>query len=563
MKIEYDKKANLFVFTTTYGTSDSSIVMGLPDRRFRKVSKKWVAPALRRNIEYMRRHINNTTMYTPEALAVYNQPINQPVTKVGFPSWYEYKTYQPMDHQKKTLNKAFSMDEYAILYEQGLGKTFTSINLVAAWRMDNQIDAVVVICPSSIKLVWEAELQLQCPIAYEPHAMMAGKYKKTDQFIENKTDFQWLIMGVEALSQGHASKYLERFLLSRRCAIIIDESSRIKTPGKTRTDQCIKAGKMAKKRLILSGTSVTQGIEDLYTQYRFLNPDIIGFNSFYTFRANYCVTMNIEVGVNAYGQPNMVPKIIGYRNEDELIKSIMPYTSRVEKADALDLPEKVFQNRYVNMSPAQTKAYSDMKHELFLEIGDQEYEAATILEQMLRLQQITGGFYPHDDGEKIIPVAFPGRNPKVDELMSLMDEITGKVIVWCQFRCEITAVAEALRKADIQAVQFHGGCDDMEKNHAVKSFRSDPKTKVFLATRAAAYGLTLIEASTAIYYSQGYSLEEYDQSQDRIHRIGQKTSCNYIHLCCDKTVDTKVIAALRDKKSVATMVYDSMKAGDI
>ena len=112
-------------------------------------------------------------------------------------------------------------------------------------------------------------------------------------------------------------------------------------------------------------------------------------------------------------------------------------------------------------------------------------------------------------------------------------------------------------------VQFHGGCDDTEKKFAVHSFRRDPETKVFLATRAAAYGLTLIEASTAIYFSQGYSLEEYDQSQDRIHRIGQKDSCNYIHLLCDRTVDTKVIKALKDKKSVAKMVYDSMKAKDI
>lgn len=563
MKIEFETKSNKFIISTQYGTTDSNIVMGLPDRRFRKGSKTWGAPALRRNIEYMRKHMNNTTMYSPEALKAYNKPIHARVSVGGFPSWYKFKKYQPMKHQATTMDKAYHMDEYAILFEQGLGKTFAAINLAAAWRMENKIDAVIVICPSAIKLVWEEELEIHCPIDYQPQVMMAGKYKKIDRFIEEKTDFQWLVVGVEALSQGHAHKYLDRFLMSRRCLIVIDESSRIKTPNKTRTDRCIAFGLKATKKLILSGTSVTQGIEDLYTQFRFLNPNIVGFDSYYTFRANYCIMMNIQVGVNAWGEPKYIPKVVGYRNEDELIKSIAPYTTRAEKADVLDLPEKVFQNRYIEMTPPQKKAYQDMKDELFIEVGEQEYEVATVLEQMLRLQQITGGFYPHDDGEKIVPMPLPGKNPKVVELMNLMGEIKGKVVIWCQFRCEIEAVALALKKAGIQTVQFHGGCDHAEKKFAVHSFRHEPKTKVFLATRAAAFGLTLIEASTAIYYSQGYSLEEYDQSQDRIHRIGQKDSCNYIHLVCNRTVDTKVIKALADKKSVAVMVYDSMKAGDL
>lgn len=556
MKVELESKTNKFLITC--GPEHNAIVMGMPDRRFRKGSRVWAAPALRRNIEYMRKNMNNPQMYSKEALAIYNKSFSDGTeARAGFPNWYKFKN-EPMKHQINTMNKAFGLDEYAILFEQGLGKTYTTINLAAAWRMRGDIDAVVVVCPSSIKLVWEDELKEHCPIPTQPYALMAGKYKQADKFMEGEHEFPWLVMGVEALSQGGAHEYLERFLLSRRCLFVIDESSRIKTPNKTRTDRCIDYGMLAKKRLILSGTSVTQGIEDLYTQFKFLNKNIIGFDSFYTFRANYCITMQMEVARNRF-----TTKIIGYQNEDELIKSIGPYTSRVEKKDALDLPEKIFQNRLVEMNPKQKKLYSDMRDELFMEMGEQEYEVSTVLEQMLRLQQITGGFYPHDDGEKITPQPIPGKNPKITELMSLMDEIPGKIVIWCQFRCEIEAVAEALKKADIEAVQFHGGCDDLEKKYAVRSFRKDDKTKVFLATRAAAYGLTLTEASTAIYFSQGYSLEDYSQSQDRIHRIGQKDSCNYIHLACPRTVDIKVIQALRDKQSLATMVYDSMKAGEM
>jgi SNF2 family DNA or RNA helicase len=343
-------------------------------------------------------------------------------------------------------------------------------------------------------------------------------------------------------------------MLGRRCAIVIDESSRIKTPGKTRTDRCVAFGKKAVKRMILSGTSITQGIEDLYTQFKFLNPDIIGYESFYSFRAQYCVTTSIEVA-----QDKFVQKIVGYKNEDELMTLIKPFTMRVEKEDALDLPPKTFTNRYVEMNPTQKRLYKEMKEELVAEVGGREYEVTTMLEQMLRLQQITGGHYPVDDGEKVLPTPIPGKNPKIAELMNLMDEIDGKTIIWCQFRSEIALVAENLRRAKIGFVEFHGGCDETEKKFAIQALRSDPSVKVFLATRAAAYGITLTQASTAIYYSQGYSLEEYSQSQDRIHRIGQNDHCNYIHLVCDKTVDTKVITALRNKKTVADLIYSLVK----
>jgi len=555
VQIDYDAKTNKFLIKNGFEWND--IMVKIPDRRFRKASRTWAVPALRRNIQYMDKHLNNPQMYSEEALTIFNvkrlEFREKPQVHQTFPSWYNFKN-TPMAHQKTGLEKFFPLNECAIFYEQGLGKTFTSINLAAAWRMTDQIDAVIVICPSSIKLVWEDELDTHCPIPTERHVLTAGKYKAADKFIETPSDFQWLVVGIEGLSQGKAHEYVSRFLNTRRCAIIIDESSRIKTPSKTRTDRCVAFGKLAHKRVILSGTSVTQGVEDLYTQYKFLNPDIIGYDSFYSFRAQYCVTMSIEVGPDKF-----VQKIVGYKNEDELMELIKPVTMRVEKKDAVDLPEKTFTNRYITMTPAQKKLYTDMKDELYSCVNGEEYEVTTVLEQMLRLQQITGGFYPWDDGEKVVPKPIPGKNPKIEELMNIMDEVSGKVVIWCQFRPEIELVSQSLKKAGIGVVEFHGGKDDIEKRFAVHDFKNNPDTKVFLATRAAAYGLTLTVASTSIYYSQGYSLEDYSQSQDRIHRIGQKDGCSYIHLTCDKTIDTKIINALLGKKSVADMIYSLIK----
>lgn len=555
MKIDYEAKSNKFLMKCGFG--ENGLIANLPDKRFRKNTAIWAVPVLRRNIQAMGQSLNKQEYYTADAWSLFKSKLDEftdkPTGGRDFPAWYQFKN-PPKDYQFKTLKKMYPLDEAAILFEQGLGKTFTSINLVTAWRLTNQIDSVVVICPSSIKLVWQIELDLHCPIPTQRHVIESGKPKPTEKFIQERDDFQWLFVGVEGLSQGNAIEHVKRFMAGRKVAIIIDESSTIKTPNKIRTDNCIDLRPLSKKRIILSGTFITQGAEDFYTQYKFLNPDIIGYHSFFSYRAQYCVTIPIEVAEDRF-----IQKIVGYKNMEELVDTIMPCTVREEKKDNLDLPEKIYMDRYITMNPTQKKLYNEMKHELAVTLDGVEYEVTSILEQTLRLQQITGGHYPFDDGEQVIAKPIPGRNPKIEELMNVLDEYPGKAVIWCQFRPEIALVAENLGKAGISFVEFHGGCDDGAKASAVDRFMKDDSARVFLATRAAARGLTLTAASTSIYYSQGPSLDQYLQSQDRVHRIGQKNTCNYVHLLCDKTVDTAVMKSLQGKGNIAELFYNMMK----
>lgn len=559
MIVTYHEKTNKFLIKCNH--NENHLPAALPDRRFRKGTAIWAAPALRRNIEMMNEKFSKDA-FDEKALAVLNKKLAEFATPVDqsivFPSWYKFKN-KPMGHQQKALDKHFKQNEAAILFKQGLGKTFTSINLMSAWRMTNQIDAVLVVCPSSIKMVWENELDEHCPIDTQTHAIIAGKSKKAlDRFINEKTDFQWLVVGIEGFSQGNAFETVKKFMMTRRVGIIIDESSRIKTPGKIRTNRCIELGKLAYKRLILSGTSITQGIEDLYSQFEFLNEDIIGYSSYYSFRAQFCVTIPVEIAEDKW-----VDKIVGYKNEDELMNLLRPYCSVVEKEDALDLPPKVYQRRYVKMSPTQAKMYKEMKHELVIEATTSEaefdYEVDSTLEQRLRLRQITGGHYPWDDGENVIPQPIPGKNPKIEETMALVEEIDGKMLIYCLFKPEISLIAEELEKREIHYVEFHGSCTEEEKRHAVKTFRTDPDTKVFLCTKAAAYGLTLIEATYIIVYSMDESLEILDQLSDRIHRIGTVDTCNYLMLASEKTLDVDTINKVKYKDIVATTTYKMLK----
>jgi len=533
------------------------LLSGFPDRRFRKGSRTWAVPALRRNIEFMEKNLNNPGMFTPEALALFNARRhelrqNAPAVRQQFPGGYPFKN-PPMKHQMDSLNKYYSADTVGLFFEQGLGKTFTAINLVTAWHAANMIDAVIVICPSSIKMVWEDELAKHCPEKHSVHVLVAGKYKAADSWLTDRENpFPWLVVGIEGLSQGQAIQYAEKMALLRRCAVIVDESSNIKNDDSTRTDRAVAIGKNCVKRIILSGTAITQGLEDLYSQFRFLDEDILGYHSFYSFRNHFCHTISIEVARDRFRQ-----KIVGYKNEDEFAQLIAPHCTRVEKKDAIDLPEKTFTNRMVKMGPKQKKLYSDMKHEMVAYIDGNEYEVENNLEQLLRLQQITGGFYPVEEGKEIVPAPIPGKNAKLEELMKLMDEISGKVIIWCIFRHEIEMLVEAL-SVDHEVVEFHGGCSEDEKKTAVRSLQ-EGTARIFIASRAAARGLTLTSASTCIYFSQNYSLDDYAQSQDRIHRIGQDRGCNYIHLLCEGTVDLDVINAVQGKQAVADMFYSILK----
>lgn len=561
--IEYEARTHKFVFEC--GQGETKIVSGLPERTFRKGSKRWAAPANRRNVEYMSKRLNNPQMFSVEALAIYNDirnPKEIVKEKEQMPDWHTFKMYDPMNHQDNAFKKFYGNDEVALFFEQGLGKTYTAINLAAAWRATDLIEAVIVVCPTSVKLVWEEELEAYCNRPYKSHVLSAGKYKACDKFTDILTDmqngttdqFKWLIVGIEGFSQGKAFEHVLPFAKNRKCLVIIDESDGIKTPGKNRTNKCIELGTHCVKRMILSGTPITLGMEDLYTQFKFLNPEIIGYNNYYSFRAHFCITTSIKVSEDKY-----VEKITGYKNQNELLDLVAPYTLRVEKADALDLPEKISTKRFVTMSPDQKRMYNMMRDEFAIEMNGREYEVKSSLEQLLRLQQITGGHYPEDTGASIQLKPIPGKNPKLEELIETVNSIRGKVIVWCLFRAEIEMIADAMDERGIGTVEFHGGRDDDEKKQAVREFREHPEVKVFLATKAAARGLTLIEGDTAIYYSLGHSYGDYAQSQDRIHRIGQKNTCNYIHLVCEKTVDVKVANVMRDRKNVADMIYSIMK----
>lgn len=254
--------------------------------------------------------------------------------------------------------------------------------------------------------------------------------------------------------------------------------------------------------------------------------------------------------------PRTYPKIMGYRNMDELQGLIGKHGYRITKAECLNLPEKMYTTRYVEMTPEQTSAYKKIKDQAVAVLQGKLVTAPIVLTQLLRLHQVVCGHVNMDDGTT---VALP--NNRVSELLSAVEETTGKIIIWANYRDDIRQVYEKLTEVygKESVVRYTGGTSTQERVEAIDAFQGG-NARFFLGTPSAGgFGITLTAANTVIYYSNSYSLETRLQSEDRAHRIGQNNSVLYIDLVCQNTVDEKILSAIKGKRDLATNLLDTWR----
>jgi len=463
--------------------------------------------------------------------------------------------YPPMEMQWKAIHKAWKNTTAALFMEMGCGKTFVAINVAAARYYAGQIHGLLVIAPTSIKPVWEIELEKHCPIEHDTFIMESGKNAKAKAFIEGKHEgMPIFIIGIESLSQGKAFDSALAFVEKQPSMVILDESSRIKNPKAGRTVSAIFLAVRCKYRLILTGTSVTQGIQDLYAQFRFLNWKIIGQKSYFTFARRYCIMGGFDDR-----------KIIGYIGIPELLARIAPYTISCTKKQMMDLPPKVFEKQILEPSTEQKKALKELgdPFQMSTVVDNKLLEVETILERMTRFQQIVGGHFPYKEGKDAMIMRMPGKNPKMDALISVIGDLPEdtKVIIWSRFRPEAEWIVEELNKKwPNQTVTYNGGTPQDERKKILEDFQTDRNVRFFVSNPAmGGIGITLTAATYTIYYSNTFSLEDRMQSEDRNHRKGQDCKVTYIDLVMNHNIDKSMINALRNKKEIADFVSEHLQ----
>jgi len=327
------------------------------------------------------------------------------------------------------------------------------------------------------------------------------------------------VINIEALSSKRGAAFAMEFVCRRDTLFAIDESSRIKTPNAARTRTCHKIAEKAKYRRILTGTPMTKSPMDLYSQMMALDPEILGYSSFYSFRNRYAIMGGYEN-----------KEIIAYQNLDELSDRLEQYTYRVLKKDCLDLPEKLYQKLYVPHSKEQAAAYKNMASSMKTQLDGQEFEASIVLTQLMMLQQVNANYLNDEDGE---PVRLSNKNPRIDALVELLEQHDGKAIIWSRWRHEIEETVAALNQQFGRgaAAAFYGGVSSEDRTRIRQEFQQENADLRFFVGHPAAggIGLTLTEASLVVYMSNTFSLEDRLQSEDRAHRIGQTRNAGGEH----------------------------------
>ena len=564
----------LLKIRTPWSTINSELLRRLPDYRMWDVkAQSWFAKPTRRNLQHLRASFRDDVMiWDDQSLAWYQEHVVQAeqqvvqfkeqkiaLKDVTVPLVDDYKHGgpAPWDHQRRAFLLSRDRKAFALFMEMRTGKTKVLIDTASWLFIHGKIRQVLVVAPNSVKTNWVTDELPEHMPSYLPWIAAAwtptptkAERQQLDAVLDTTNErVRWLVMNVEAFSSEKGVAVASKFVKLGATLMVVDESTRIKTPGAKRTRAIIAIGKHAPYRRIATGTPAVQGPLDTYAQGIFLDPTILGFSSFYSFRNHFA----IMGGWNH-------KEVVAYTKLDELQALWDAHSFRVTRDECFDLPDKGYQKLIVDMTPEQKRIYTAMATRMRAEFEGQKMSVSIILTQMLRLSQIAGGFVSPDlDGQwqqDVLPIT--GGNPKIDALLELADDVQGKVLVWARFRAEIAAAVAALRQkyGEDTVVEFHGGIDDTGRILARTAFQDPGSAVRFLVgqTETGGLGINLDKAQTIVYLSNSFSLESRLQSEDRPMSAAQKHSVAVIDIIARNTVDEKVVTALREKKDISRAV---------
>ena len=471
---------------------------------------------------------------------------------------YQYKT-EPFNHQREALQASWDAEFHAWFMEMGTGKSKVAIDNMGVLYQQRRINASLIVAPKGVYDNWvKGEIPAHLPddikrkiIRWKPSQSKSYAAELEDLIMEDYDGLKVFVVNVEAFSSPRGARAAGRFLVQNpNNMMIVDESTTIKNRKAQRTKNLMTLTKYSRYRRILTGSPVTKSPMDLFSQCNFLDERALGYNSYFAFQSRYAVVQKRVMGARSFQE------ITGYRRLDELNEKLFEFSTRVLKEECLDLPEKVYIKREVELTDEQAKVYNQMKKLALAQMeGGDLATTESVLTQIMRLQQICCGFFQPDVG-KIQPL----KNNRLNELMNITDELQGKAIIWASYTHDIQQIADTLRDrfGPDSVALYYGETPQDKRQEIVERFQdvNNPLRFFVGQPRTGGYGITLTAANTVIYYSNSYDLEIRLQSEDRAHRIGQKNIVTYIDLVSPDTIDEKVLGALRQKINLAEQVLN-------
>ena len=521
-----------------------------------------------------------------------------------------YKT-EPYQHQIDAVHYLYGKEYFALLMEQGTGKSKVLIDIASNLFLEKKIDAVLLIAPNGVHNQWsEEQVPLHSPIPYTDlvweHTTSSKAQRELQHFITDRAEsLKWFCVNVEAFSRDTHIPLFQTFLKRNRTFVIVDESTRIKSPTAARTinviqglAQVIKVGKritsilpLSAYRAIATGTMVTNSPYDLWSPFEFLQHNYLGLD-YFSFRNHYGIETRVSLPGSYRGYTRKITSkeinsvrtyidqgksveevarimaisessvrflkdnravVAPYKNLDELKSRIAPISFIVRKSDCLDLPPKIYEKIYVELNDDQKKAYRELSKELSSSYGGAELNVLNKVSLLGRLSQITGGFWPasETEGQKTTPFT---QNPKLEALVDDLCECSDFPVIVIAFHvAEIKAIhARLVKEYEGEDVEYIcGEVGKTERATIIERFKHGDVKILVANARTIGTGYNLQVSHVQYFFSNSYSMEEREQVEDRIHRDGQRSATVvYKDIIARNTIDEKVLSVLKSKRDL-------------
>lgn len=443
--------------------------------------------------------------------------------------------YDAFQYQKEAFEAVKDLEYAAIFHEQGLGKTKIAIDLLLYWLAETSVDTVLVVTKKQLIQNWIREFKNHTAI--KPAILDTNKQRN---FYVFTGPARVVLTNFEVLASEFDQVKL--FLQTRNVGIIIDESAKLKNPNAKLTKTFFELSTLFKKRVIMTGTPIANRPYDIWAQIFFLDQGKNLGTDFKSFKKETDLSNKLSHDEDL--QNSFEDVVSGIHAK------IKGFSVRETKnSGVIELPDKVYIRETVDFAAEQKALYDRVREDLKIEIvkGGQliEDDSSAIVKRLLRLVQVTSN-------PRLVDDSFSGESVKEAVLDRLIHEILDngeKCIVWSSFIENINYFCK--KYVELGSVKIHGGMNMTDRNRSVELFYTDDYRVLFATPASAKEGLTLTMANHVIFYDRGFSLDDYLQAQDRIHRISQKKTC-YIHnIIVNESIDEWVDVLLKSKQNAA------------
>lgn len=449
-----------------------------------------------------------------------------------------------MRHQRVAREIATIYERYALFMDTGTGKTLTALQII----QDHLPARFLVLCPKAlIKTAWMEDQEKWYPdLRLLP--LSRNMTVKDYQRIADRWGLDTMGMRGRDYLRSLLVQYAQVFIINPESfkidmkqikelaitGLVLDESTILKNQSENTTTVTSFADTL-RYCYIMSGKPDPNGVMNYYGQMRVVDVAVFGA-TYYGFRSRYFVPADANgwKWVTKEGAEKAIMERVAHR------------AYMVKKEECLDLPDKVYETRLLELPPKVRKMYDQMERDFLLVLNDESISAAMKGVAMGKCRQITGGAIINTETNTVTQLHRLKLDALLDEIELLGDR---KVLIWAQYRHEVAMIAEELRKLGRYVVTANG--DTVDLDASINAFKNGDAQFMVAHPATLKFGATFIKCSYVIYYSKSHDYEEYYQSHDRVYRKGQENKCTFISLVVDDSVDLDIEEAIKRKGNVS------------